>query len=89
MLSHLVAAHPGNIVKALEGVVCSEEVFENLLGVSELVVVELGTAPTPASHVAPPTEPLLPVLVVQVPLLLITENLVSLGYLLELLLGSL
>lgn len=88
-LAHLMSAHAGNIVEALEGIVCAEKVFENLLRVSELVMMEL-CAPSAAPHVASPApEPLLPILVIQLPLLLVTQNLVSLGDLLEFLLGSL
>ena len=83
-------AHARDIVEALEGIVCAEKVFENLLRVPELVMVELSAPPASAAHVAPPpTETLLPEFVIKLPLLFITQNLVSLRYLLELLLGSL
>ena len=85
-----MSAHAWDIVEALEGIVCAEKVFENLLGISELVMVELSAPSAPAAHVAPPpTEALLTVFVIKLPLLFITQNLVSLRYLLELLLGSL
>ena len=86
-----MSAHARNIVEALEGIVCAEKVFENLLRVPELVMMELARAPSsPAPHVAPPaTEPLLPKLVIHLPLLFVAQDLVSLRNLLELLLSSL
>ena len=85
-----MSAHARDIVEALEGIVCAEKVFENLLRVPELVMVELSAPSASAAHVAPPpAEALLPEFVIKLPLLFITQNLVSLRYLLELLLGSL
>ena len=84
--SHLVTTH---VVKALEGITCSKEVFEDFSGIMEGVVEMCSPAPSASPHATHSAwETVLPIFVVQISFFLVTQDLVGLGYLLELFLST-